>query len=547
MRWKPHLRTVLLIVNLVILLLPLGGIALLRLAENQFVRQTEAELIGQGVLVAAAFEDELLEVLRSEDGSESPEIASTYGRPLASPPATPETLTDAETVSSIDPVLPRLDFSHDAVRPPAPDALPPWIPPDPYAVAAGKRLRPLLKGASRHTLAGIRVVDFRGTVVATTGTELGMSLSRREEVDRALKGEQVNLLRERVVLWSDPPPEAVSRGNRVRVFVAFPVKYQDRIFGAVVLSRTPLDIAKALYFKRYHLVVAGLIILGAAIVVSIFSALTITRPVKGLIKQAEKVSRGETGGAWPLEKPGTREVARLSEAVARMAVTLQKRAEYINTFASNVSHEFKTPLTSMRGSAELLQEHFSTMTEVERTRFLKMLEDDLDRLDTLVGRLLDLARADVVQTGNDRADVAAVMESVVHRFAENGLSISTDCGHDAMKVTMAPETLESLLTNLLENARRHGGENVHVRISTRSFMDHDAARVELAIRDNGPGISESNRSKVFRPFFTTSRQEGGTGMGLSIVRALVSAHGGTITLESESEGAAFKIVLPAED
>jgi signal transduction histidine kinase len=94
---------------------------------------------------------------------------------------------------------------------------------------------------------------------------------------------------------------------------------------------------------------------------------------------------------------GTREIAELSHSLVTMAETLEARADYIRGFAAEVSHEFKTPLAAMRGTVELLQEHLATMTEAERRSFLANLAEDVTRLDRLVRRLLDLARADVMR------------------------------------------------------------------------------------------------------------------------------------------------------
>ncbi len=540
---QPHLRTVLVLVNLVILLLPLGGIAFLRLYDVELVRRTESNLIVQGALFATAYKDELLRLLAAEPpGSEGRGDVSSYGVPVS----------ESNFVAVVDnaelaPILPKLDAATDIVWPRGAKAVPSLARPDPFAQAAAERMRPMLETARRVTLAGIRVLDFRGTVVGTTGDELGMDLMSRPEVRRCLKGEHVSLLRERVSDNPTPPLESLSRGNRTRVFVAMPVIHDNRVLGAVVLSRTPLDIVKALYLKRYHLLAAALVIIAAVVLVSVLTSYTITRPVASLIGQAERVTEGKKGAAVPLDNPGTREVARLSAAFAGMAVTLQKRAEYIGAFASNVSHEFKTPIASMRGTAELLRDHMDEMSGADRERFLKMLEDDLKRLERLVRRLLDLARADLVQPGNESADVLEVVESAVARCAGAWPAVTLEHGDETATVKMAAVTLDSILSNLLDNCRQHGGEHVHAHVGIKIAETNDHQFVDITVSDDGPGISENNISRVFEQFFTTSRERGGTGLGLSIVDALVSAHGGSITVEQGSPGAKFTVRLPCCD
>jgi signal transduction histidine kinase len=271
----------------------------------------------------------------------------------------------------------------------------------------------------------------------------------------------------------------------------------------------------------------------------------VTRPVKALIRQSQQVTRGEKGAVTvPLKNPGTYEVALLSRALADMSAALEKRGDYIRTFASNVSHEFKTPLTSMRGAVELLKDHFGNMSAEDRTRFLHILEQDTDRLERLVKRLLDLARADVVQPAGERGDVTLAFKRVAERFSRDDLSVTVDVASGTPPVAMGPEVLESILSNLVDNAGQHGGPGVRVHLSARATKQEGTDCVEIDVQDNGKGVRESDAEQIFAPFFTTARPSGGTGLGLSIIQALVSAHHGSITLEPSSRGARFRMVLP---
>jgi signal transduction histidine kinase len=331
----------------------------------------------------------------------------------------------------------------------------------------------------------------------------------------------------------------------VRVFVALPVTVDGQTLGVVVLSRTPLDMGKALFQIRWQLLTAASVLILVVLLIALFTSLTISRPVQALIRQAERVVRGEKGAAIPLERPVTEEIDQLSQALAGMAHSLEERADYIRTFATNVSHEFKTPLTSIRGTVELLQEHLLEMTTAERSRFLQIIASDTDRLDRLVRRLLDLARADVLTPGAERAPVNEILDRLSRSFAEKGVAVTVEQALPVLTVRMAPETFESIVANLIDNARQHGGDKVRVQLVSRSIGTVAGTLVELEVMDNGPGISVGNRERIFRPFFTTARDRGGSGLGLAIVQALVSAHGGTIDLASSKVGARFVIRLPA--
>ncbi|MBI4963134.1 MAG: HAMP domain-containing histidine kinase [Desulfomonile tiedjei] len=541
MRWRPRLASVLFVVNLLIFLLPLGGIAVLRLYESELIRRTETELNAQGAFVASIYRTELLRSLSSGEAAGVVSSGlSNYGIALPPKPADPKDPDGPWT-----PIDALLDMAKDRIYPRAPDAREPEAPADPVAQLVGKRLTPVLLTAHRVTLSGIRVTDFRGVVVASTRGDLGKSLMGQEELRGAISGRHVSVLRARVGEGPSPPVESISRRSGVRVFVAMPVIERDRLVGAVLLSRTPLGLSQALHVNRSYLVGGGAVILLVVFAVTALTTLLITRPVKALIRQAEEVTLSHKAVVTvPLSSPGTHEVAQLSKALAQMSATQEKRADYIRTFASNVSHEFKTPLTSIRGTVELLKDHFADMSHEDRDRFLHILEQDADRLARLVGRLLDLAKADVVQPGAEQAPVPEVFDRVAHRFCCDGLNVTFNSPPQLPPVAMAPEVLESILSNLVDNARQHGSPAAHVHVSAHHETDAGKDQVEITVQDNGPGVSASDAHRIFTPFFTTARQSGGTGLGLSIVQALAVAHHGSITLEESPSGARFRIVLP---
>lgn len=528
MRWTPRLRTVLFTVNIVILLVPVGGIVLARLYESVLIRRTEAELIAQGAVVTAAFRQEIHRELQTRTYAPLP---SAYGIPAAA---------GIETDEVFEPITAGMDLATHMVLDSPPDALPPSEPADSIGAAAGGRLANLLIDTQKVTLAGIRIVDFNGTVVATTRTELGLNLVHREEVQRALEGVHVSLMRKRQTDEARPPADSISRGTQLRVFVLLPVVEGDRVWGAVILSRTPMNMRQSLYHIRWYIPAGILALLAVVTFVALLTSRTIGRPMRELIRQTERVARGEEGAAVPLSRPGTHEVRQVSEAVARMATALETRARYISTFASGVSHEFKTPLSSIRGAVELLRDHIDQMTPQERERFLVNLEEDVERLDRLVSRLTELARADVARPGTGETPVASVVDALVERFDGEGVRVEADVAEDAGSVSMEREILESILANLLDNARQHGGGNVQVRVRRQA----DAPFLALSVTDDGPGISEGNVDKIFDRFFTTARDQGGSGLGLAIVRALVEVHGGRIRVESGPGSTRFEVLLP---
>ncbi len=546
MRFRPRVRTVLLTANLLVLLFPIGGVLLLRLYESVLIRRTESELQVQGAVLAAAYRSAILRELDRRKINRG-----TYGfRRKWKVQPTRSSGRDVRRPRGFEPLQPTLDLSRDPVHDFPGRGSPPKVVPDAAALAAGALLAEMLKEVQRSTLAGIRVLDHRGTVVASTGSQVGLSLLGQHEVRRALTGERVSLLRKRHQR-KGATHKTLRRYATVRVFVVVPVLHGNRVVGAVLLMRTPATVRRSLLRRAGSVVAAGLAVLALALGLSLLASWTVSRPIRALVAQAERVARGERGAVTELRHPGTREVRQLSRALVKMSGSLEDRAQYIRTFASNVSHEFKTPLTALRGAVELLRDHGAEMTAAERERFLSNLEQDTARLDRLVGRLLELARADVVEPPDQPLPVAPLVAGLVARFGGEGVDIKAEPepaegqGERALYVRLGPEALESILANLVENGRQHGGEDVSITVSYAERVEEETRWVELSVRDDGPGISEANAGRVFDRFFTTAREAGGSGLGLPIVAALVEAHHGKVTLTSSPGETIFTVVLPA--
>ncbi|MGF7174702.1 sensor histidine kinase [Azospirillum doebereinerae] len=518
--------TVLLAMTLAALVLPLSGIWFLRLYESALIRQTESELIAQAGVVAAFYREAWRRSGgRPDDGA--PPLDPAWMRPPGfEPPWTPRFAS--------------LDLADDPILPSAPDPSPAATPPDPAAVLAGASLGPVLREAQRITLAGMRVTDRHGIVVASTGEELGLSLGDQEEVRRALSGEPASVLRERISRHALANGQSVpAPGRPLRIFTAQPVLDAGRVVGVVLVSRTPRSLADTLYGKRWHLAGLAALLLVSVGLLARVGTVAIGRPLRAVTALAKRTADGERGVMTPLPGPLVREVAELSEALTRMAGTLEQRADYIRDFAAHVSHEFKTPLTTIRGTVELLRDHLDSMSPEERERFLANMDAEAERLSRLVRRLLELARADVMTVGGDAVTDAVPVAARLaeHHGAETSLPAS-------LPVAMGLEALESVLANLVGNARHHAGPHARVVVTLSAVTPPNGDdRAVLRVEDDGPGVSPANAGRVFTPFFTTARGSGGTGLGLAIARGLVEAHGGTIALLPSERGALFEVSL----
>ncbi len=513
-RFKPRLRTVLLAVNLVLLVLPLGGIWLLRLYESALVRQTETELMGQGAVIAAAWRAAWL---------------AGAGQAPAPPPA------------GWAPRAAMLDLARDPVLPPPPPAAPPLAPPAAPALAAGQALQPVLAEAQRTTLAAMRVLDAAGVVVASTGGELGLSLAALEEVAEALAGQPASRLRRRAdPTLPVPGPASISRGAALRVFLALPVLDGATPIGAVLLSRTPATLDQALYGHRRALAGLGLGLLAAAALGAAGAAYTVARPIAAVTRAAQAVAAGAPSAPPRPRRSAVREADELAAAIAAMAATLERRAETIRDFATEVGHGFKTPLAGLAGALELLQDHAATMTPAERARFLGQAAADVGRLERLVRRLLELARAEAPPAGAaGRCAVAEAVREAATPFQAAGLAIAWPAG-TGPEAGIGAEALRGILSILFENARQHAGPNAACRVEWRTEAD----AVVLRVADDGGGIPAAIAGQVFDRFFTTAAASGGTGLGLPIARRLAEAAGGTLQLAAAGRGACFELRVP---
>jgi signal transduction histidine kinase len=530
-RRLPHIRTLLFATYLAVLLLPVAGIGVLRLYESALLRQTEAELLSQAAVLSAAYRSGWLERAPPGAMAAMPRASVQWGtRP--SPDSSERWLV----------LLPQLDFAEATILPRAPDAAAAGQPPEPVAAQVAKSLTPVVGEVRKMTLAAIRVVDATGIVVASTGADLDRSLAKQEEVARALQGAPMAVIRERPPQSADQVWEAISRNTDVRVFVAVPAIADGHVLGAVLVSRTPRNIIQTLYGKRYALLgLAGVLIM-SVLALAWFAGYTIVRPTRQLAAMAERVASGEVRAVEPLSTPMTHEARLLSDSIVTMARTLEARADYVRDLTLDISHEFKTPLTGIRGSAELLRDHLDDMSLEERQKFIANILADTERLERLVQRILELARADALTPqGDETCDVAALAAEMAADLARKGHRISVDGMPSSMPAAIDRLSFEVVLSNLLANAWQHGGPAASVSVSGRS----EVGAVVVDVSDDGVGISPGNAERIFDRFFTTARDSGGTGLGLAIARRRLMAFGGHIESLPALKGASFRITLRA--
>jgi len=376
--------------------------------------------------------------------------------------------------------------------------------------AAGTPSEAVLREIEATTGIAVEVLDGAARVAAASDGSTCEDRSDDDAVVRALRGESA------VVVTQEG-------ADLLRVAVAVPV----RGGGAVRLSQAPPPTLQAVLHVGNRFVVAALLALVATCALALTSGHLLSRSLRSLSRTARRLGDGALDAVSDLERPSRShlaEVARLSSDLGTMAERLKARLGYIREFARSVAHEFRTPITTLRGTMELLRDDPEIPPE-QRSRFLGNALQDLDRLDRLVGGLLDLARA---EEGGRREQVD--LDALVRGFDD------VEIAGSAGVVTGDGVQIETAIRNLVDNAQVHGGDAVHVR----AVLWREGPLAGVDIVDDGPGISEANLPRVFDRFFTTGRGRGCVGLGLALVRAIARGHGGDVTVESRPGQTRFR-------
>lgn len=317
------------------------------------------------------------------------------------------------------------------------------------------------------------------------------------------------------------------------------------ILVSVLLAVLALPIAILLGFRAragelYQIQTVEIGALGLSAILTILIAYVLTRtisqPTLALVKRAREIGHGNRAAIRPLNAYGTREIASLTQSVLDLATRLVDRTDYVQTFAAHVSHELKSPLTSIKGAAELLRDETedTPIAPDKRDQFLQNIILDAERLDLLIKRLRELANADIPQTTGTTS-----LTQIAKHLAAHFPSLSIGCrSNSAHQVPLSTETADIIFGHLATNAAEHGGRNLELDLQI------DRTNIVIRVCDDGSGIPQGNADLIFQPLFSTRKDQGGTGMGLEIVKAMLATNNGSIRAINSDNGATFEITLP---
>ncbi len=324
--------------------------------------------------------------------------------------------------------------------------------------------------------------------------------------------------------------------------------------GAIlVLDRNARDIRRLVRAERTRL---GLI-LGFAILLStllsLFLARTIARPLRSLALAARQVRLGRAREVIVPRLPERHdEIGELARALSDMNSALQARIDATEHFAADVTHELKNPLASLSSAAQTLP---SVKDEATRKQLLEIITDDVHRLDRLISDVSDLSRIDsqLARTTFETVDIGSLIENLIGLRVARNPELTPRIAFARPKTGSAlvrgdGDRLARVLDNLIDNAFSFSPSGGVVQISCSRVRD----RVNINVEDDGPGVPASARTRIFERFHSDRESSGAldnhSGLGLSIAKAIVEGHDGSIRSEARGKGrsgARFVVVLPA--
>ncbi|HVA21070.1 MAG TPA: HAMP domain-containing sensor histidine kinase [Candidatus Micrarchaeia archaeon] len=349
---------------------------------------------------------------------------------------------------------------------------------------------------------------------------------------------------------SGPMVVASRAGDQLAVVV--PISRRTRAVPLIgQLSVSAAQVENELAAIRTLLVVGGLALVGAALLVGLYLGTRALRPLGRLTAAARALAEGDLTQRSRL-RPRRDEVGVLARVFDDMAASVERtvrvRAEAeqrMRQFVADASHELRTPLTTIKGYVDVLQRGASRDPKA-LAEALPAMARETERMRGMVQDLLTLARAEASRPPQPRPVALAALVREVLRGGPGADPVNGDLDPEVLALA-DPEALQTILRNLRSNAERHA-PGAPVRWRTLRA----AGRVGVSCRDEGPGIDLADQPHIFERFFradrTRARRDSGSGLGLAIVHALVTAQGGTVTVESApGQGTTFSVWLPAAD
>lgn len=377
-------------------------------------------------------------------------------------------------------------------------------------------------------------VDLRVYITDATGhiifdsenrKNIGQDYSRWRDVSRTLKGGYGARTTQKD---PDDPTSSV-------LYVAAPIRFDGKIQGVLTVAKPTTNINNFLQQARPQISRNVSIAAGIAVLLGLAASVWLTRPIKRLTRYAGDINAGKRVAFPKLDKT---EIGQMGAAFEKMQEALEGR-KYVANYVQSLTHEIKSPLSAIKGAAELLEED---MPKEKRTKFMENIRSEAERIQSIINRMLELAalenqkRLTKMEPVSFAALARTALESKSPMLAKKRIRTSVDIPENA--VTNGDAFLIfQVISNLIQNAVDFSPEKSSVELSCR--ISHGV--LKFVVRDQGTGIPEYAENKVFEKFFSLERPDTGkksTGLGLNFVRAVAHLHQGEIRLENRKHGGA---------
>ena len=360
----------------------------------------------------------------------------------------------------------------------------------------------------------------------------------------------------------------ISSGGQVSVtlYSAIPIRGNDDVIGVVLVNRSTYRILQNLYELRLDLGRIMLLSVIVVILVAIFLALRISHPLRKLAKQTSECA-DKKGTIRFTEFTGQKridEIGDLSRSFTSLIERLNKRIKFSQAFSSDISHEFKNPLTAIRTLGELLENN--ELTNEERTELSQAIIDEVTHLQELLNGIRNISKIEAgVYEGGESIELISFTQNLIDRCKKNyaGTDIKLVVQNSFKKeetvvdsnksnvseiiVNLPQELLEIVIMNLVDNAASFGSK-VQVLLQADIIKDK-TQNILVAVEDNGPGISMEQQEKIFERFYSERKENqksNHTGLGLSIVKAVTDSLEGEIKIEKSQSLGGAKFIFQTE-
>ena len=515
----------LLVFNLLLAVFPAGALFFLGTYEAQLLEGQERAMVQQGRLLASALEggdlaaeaSAVLERLGTRNDSRL-RVVDEGGRLLADSARSSEVGAGASAGAGLESEL-------GAVSPPEEHVI--------YRIGAwpARAIRRITRFIGRPRVSGGGDAEYY----------IGREVLDGPEIRAALEGRYGAATR-------------ISQGQiSVTLYSAIPILRRDAVIGAVLVSRSTLAILNTLYQLRLDMTVIFLLSVGAAVLLSVMLARTVTVPVGRLRNQAESLL-DERGKLQARFKPlsGGDEVADLSRALHQLSNRLQERTLHLEDFMADLVHEMKNPVAGILSAAELADASVSG----EARRFINVIDREGRRIQHLLDDLRELISVDVHldRSGRGPVDIVDLVRTLAasypRRPREDVRVKLFDVPEVPIYIDADAHRLTQAVLNLVDNAVTFSPENGSVDLNLYA----DPSQVAIHVADDGPGIPRGDSEKIFERWYTDRPREDGidhTGLGLAIVRGIAMGYGGRVYSHSPDvsrgrrlKGAVFVLEFP---